>query len=135
MTRWLLVGFVFLLAACGGQENPLAGTDWRLVALGDAGAPADVAGGDPTARFTTESDMTGWTGCNSYGARYSIQGEELRFDDLRWTERGCPSDALLQQEQRIQDSLAGVERFEFSGERLTLHSQGGQALVFEWVDR
>ena len=28
----------------------------------------------------------------------------------------------------MQDSLATVERFEVSGERLTLHSEGGQAL-------
>ena len=43
--RWLLLGFVFLLMACGGRENPLANTEWRLVALGDADAPAEVVGG------------------------------------------------------------------------------------------
>ena len=122
-------GFGFV--SDGGQGHPLAGTEWRLVALGDAGAPAEVVGGDPTARFTTDVDMTGWTGCNSYGARYSVRGSELRLDDLQWQEAGCPSDALFQQEQRMQDSLATVERFEISGERLTIHSEGGQALVFE----
>ena len=141
--RWLPLAFVFLLAACGGEGNPLAdseestlaNTEWRLVALGDADAPApaEVVGGNPTAEFTTATDMTGWTGCNSYGARYSARGSELRLDDLRWTERGCPSQALFRQEQRMQDSLATVERFEVSGEQLTLHSEGGQALVFERV--
>ncbi len=117
----------------GGEENPLAGTEWRLaLVLGSAEPPANVVGGDPTAEFTA-TDMTGWTGCNSYGARYSIQGEELRLDDLWWTEAGCPSQELLRQEQRIQDSLATVEEFEISGDRLTLHSEGGQALVFERV--
>ena len=133
--RWLLLGFVLLLAACGGEGNPLADTEWRLVALGDAAAPAEVVGGDPTAGFTTDRDMKGWTGCNSYSARYSAGDSELRLDDLGWTEAGCPSDALFQQEQRMQDSLATVERFEVSGERLTLHSEGGQALVFERVGR
>ena len=132
--RWLLPGLVLLLAACGGEGNPLAGTAWRLVALGDAGAPAEVAGGDATARFTTATEMTGWTGCNSYGARYSVRGSELRLDDLTWTERGCPSQALFRQEQRMQDSLATVERFELSGERLTLHSDGGRALILERVE-
>jgi hypothetical protein len=33
----------------------------------------------------------------------------------------------------MQDSLATVERFEVSGERLTLHGEGGQVLVFERV--
>ena len=129
--RWLLPGLVLLLAACGGGENPLAGTEWRLVALGDADAPAAVVGGEPTAEFTSAAEMTGWTGCNSYGARYRVRGSELRLDDLRWTEAGCPSRALFRQEQRMQDSLATVERFELSGERLTLHGEGGQVLVFE----
>lgn len=133
MTRWLLFGFVFLLAPCGGQENPLAGTEWRLATLGDAGAPAAVVGGDPTARFTTDREMTGWTGCNSYGATYSVRESELRLDDLAWTETGCPSQELFRQEQRLQDLLATVERFEFSVERLTLHSGGGQVLVFQRV--
>ena len=135
MTRWFLLGFVFLLAACGSEGNPLANTEWRLVALGKADAPAEVVGGNPTAEFTTASDMTGWTGCNSYGARYSAREPELRLDELMWTEAGCPSDALFWQEQRMQDSLATVERFEVSGERLTLHSEGGQALVFERVGK
>ena len=131
--RWLLPGLVLLLAACGSGENPLDGTEWRLVTLGDAGAPDAVVGGDANAEFTTATDMTGWTGCNSYGALYSVRDSELRLDDLTWTEAGCPTQALFRQEQRMQDSLATVERFEVSGEQLTLHSQGGQVLVFERV--
>ena len=129
--RWILLCFVLLLAACGGEENPLAGTEWRLVELGQADSPAPVVGADVVIKFTTATDMTGWTGCNSYAAGYSVRQSELRLDDLLWTEAGCPSDALFGQEQRMQDSLATVERFEVSGERLTLHSEGGQVLVFE----
>ena len=131
--RWLLSGFVLLLVACGSDENPLANTEWRLVALGNADAPAAVVGGDPTAKFTTTTDMTGWTGCNAYGASYSVSGSDLRLDHVTWTEAGCPTQALFDQEQRIQDALVTVERFEVSGEQLTLHSEGGQVLVFERV--
>ena len=133
--RWLLPGLVLLLlAACGGGDgNPLAGTEWRLVALGDAVAPAGATGDDATAEFSSGAEMTGWTGCNSYDARYRVRGSELRLDDLRWTEAGCPSRALFRQEQRMQDALATVERYKVSGERLTLHSEGGEVLVFERV--
>ena len=49
--HWLLFGFVSLLAACGSEGNPLANTEWRLVALGNADAPADaVLGGNPNCR-------------------------------------------------------------------------------------
>jgi heat shock protein HslJ len=80
-------------------------------------------------------DVTGWTGCNAYAARYRAGESALRLDDLEWTEAGCPSQALFRQEQRMQDSLVTVERFEVSGEQLTLHSEGGQALVFERVGK
>ena len=89
--------------------------------------------GDATAEFATDAELTGWTGCNSYSARYRVRDSELRLDDLTWTERGCPSNALFRQEQRMQDALAAVERFELSGQRLTLHGAGGQVLVFERV--
>ena len=126
-----------VIAGCGagGEENRLADTEWRLVALGDASAPDEVAGGNPTAEFTTDTDMTGWTGCNAYGASYSAGASELRLDDLTWTEAGCPSDALFRQEQRIQDLLATVERFKVSGQRLELYSARGQTLVFERVEK
>lgn len=117
----------------GGGRNPLAGTEWRLVlVLGSTLPPAEVMGGDPTTEFAA-TEMMGWTGCNSYHATYSVEESELRLEDLAWTEAGCPSQELLWQEQRIQESLATVEEFEISGERLTLHSEGGDALVFERV--
>ena len=131
--RWLLLGFVFLLLACGGQADPLANTEWRLVAQGDADVPAEVVVGNPTAKFTTATVLTGWTGCNAYGAGYRARDAELRLEELTWTQAGCPSMALFQQEQLIQESLLTVERFEVSDERLTLHSAGRQALVFERV--
>ena len=131
--RWLLPGLVFLLVACGNGANPLANTEWRMVALGNADAPSEEVVGDITAKFTTATDMTGWMGCNSYSARYSAGESELRLDDLTWTEAGCTSQALYQQEQRIQDSLATVGRYEVSGEQLKLHSDGGQVLVFQRV--
>ena len=133
--RWVLLVFMFLLVACGSGGNPLASTEWRLVAMGHADAPAEVVGGNATAEFTAAGDMKGLTACNSYTARYRARGSELRLDDLGWTEAGCPTQALFQQEQRMQDSLATVERFEVSGDQLTLHSDGGRVLVFERVGR
>ncbi len=127
----LLVALAFLLAACGGDGNPLADTDWVLVELGDADDPdAAVAGSSPDVQFS-ETGLGGWTGCNSYSGEYNVRDDELRLADLGWTEAGCPSDALFRQEQRMQDSLAAIERFEVSGNRLTLYGEGGQVLVFE----
>lgn len=122
---------VVLLAACGSDANPLAGSAWRLVALGPAASPA-AAIGDADLRFTTDA-ISGGTGCNGYGAAYRVQQSDLRLDNLRWTERGCPSDQLFQQEQRMQAVLATVQRFDLAGDRLTLHGDDGRVLIFERV--
>ena len=86
--RWLLLGFVFLLVACGAEGSPLADTEWRLVSLGNADAPAEV-GGNATAEFTAAGDMNGLTACNFYTAGYSVRGSE-----------GCPVCAGIAQGSR-----------------------------------
>ena len=133
--RWLLPDAMFLLVACGSEENPLAKRGWRLVALGDADGPAEAVEGNATTKFTNATDMTGWKGCNSYATRYIARESKLHLHDLTWTEVGCPSQALSKQEQRIQYSLAAVERFEVSEQQLTLHRKGEQVLLFEGVGR
>ena len=127
----ILLAAIAVLAACVGKANPLAETDWVLIELGDAGSPDPVVAGSSADVQFSENGVGGWTGCNAYSGRYTVRGHHLRLADLEWNEAGCPSDALFRQEQRIQDSLATIQRFEVSGGRLTLHSQGGQVLIFD----
>lgn len=47
---WQLFGFVMFLVACGVEGDALAGTKWRLIALGDADAPAEAAAGGDSCR-------------------------------------------------------------------------------------
>ncbi len=88
MLRWLLPGFVFLPAACGGEGNPLAGTERRAGRTGQCRRSRRGGGGDPTAGFATAADMTGCTGCHSYAARYRARESDLRPDDLMWKGAG-----------------------------------------------
>ncbi len=127
----ILLTVLAVIAACGSDaDNPLADTDWVLIELGDAGNPDAAFGGYTVDMQFSENEVGGWTGCNAFGGEYTVRGDELRLADLGWTEAGCPTDPLFRQEQRIQDSLIAIERFEASGNRLTLHSEGGQVLIF-----
>ena len=87
-----------------------------------------------TAEFTAATDTTGWTGCNSCGARYRVGEPELRLDELTWTEAGCPSQALFRQEQGMQHLLATVERFEVSDQQLTLTRRRRSSLGLNLAD-
>lgn len=132
--HWVPLGLPLLLAACSGGENLPADSEWRLVALGDAGAPVESEG-DATVEFARGRNVTGWSTCNSYSGRYSVRGSELHLDDLSWAEAGCPSQALFGQEQQMQDSLATIERFEVSDGRLPLHSEDDQVMVYERAEK
>ena len=110
---------------------PLAETAWQLVAFGEAAAPDSVVG-EVDVQFSATT-LKGWTGCNQYDARYRVRGDALQLADLRATEAGCPTQSLFNQEQRVLTLWANVERFEVSGDHLTLHSAGGQVLVFQRV--
>ncbi len=125
----VLIAALAVLAACG-DANPLADTQWRLIELGEEGSPDTVVVGNLDVQFS-ETEIGGWSGCNAYAAKYTVRGDKLRLTELGWTEAGCPSEALFRQEQRIEDSLIAMERFEVSGNRLTLQSKGGQVLILE----
>ena len=141
-----LSGVALLLAACAvgvslPNDDPLAGTQWRLTHVGFPAAPDPalspdpMTGGPPLARFTPAGHLTGWTGCNTYGAIYTVRDVELRLDDLVWTEAGCPDpeplgNALFRQEQRFKGVLRHMESFALEGDTLTLRGSGGEALVF-----
>lgn len=143
---WFIIGIAIIAAmfqfgafdGCGSGSvqvgggdsayNPFTNRTWRLVGLGSADGP-DVALTDVDLTFAY-TFMSGWTGCNSVDGFYSVQGDKLELSQLTWTERGCPSQPLFQQEQMILGLLQTLERFEISGQRLTLHSEGGQVLIF-----
>ena len=110
----------------------LAETAWQLVALGTADAPDSVVG-EVDVQFSATT-LKGWTGCNRYAARYRVRGHALQLADLTATEAGCPTQRLFDQEQRVKTLWVNVERFEVSGDRLTLQSAEGQVLVFERVE-
>ncbi len=125
-TGELILGAVALLAlACASEEQPLAGTSWTLLSVADSPAIGNVE-----VEFSEESDISGWTGCNSYDGKYSASGSSFTIDELRWTEAGCPSRELFMQESLYIDLLVDAEGFAVSGARLTITSSDGQTITF-----
>ena len=80
--------------------------------------------------FSEESDISGWTGCNSYDGRYSVSGSSFTIEDLSWTEAGCPSRKLFIQESLYLDLLVNAEGFAISGSQLTITNSDGQTIRF-----
>ena len=108
--------------------NPLVNRTWRLVGLGSADDP-EVALTDVDLTFTYIF-VSGWTGCNSVDGVYSVQGTSWNSASSEGRKRLAQPRRFSQQERLILGLLQTLERFEVSGQRLTLHSEGGQVLIF-----
>ena len=112
------------------DQRVLAGTDWRLVSLGPAGAETDViAGTTVTLRLGEDGRASGSTGCNSYSGTYQVRGDNIFFSRLVSTRRACLDQNANQQEQRFLSALEAANRFRLTSNRLTILSDRARSIL------
>jgi heat shock protein HslJ/membrane-bound inhibitor of C-type lysozyme len=94
---------------CGG--DPLAllvGADWVVEDINSGGL---VAGSRVSLAFdAAEGLIGGRSGCNAFGADYSVDGEGIGFGPVMSTEIAC-KEALMMQERRFYDALALINAY------------------------
>ena len=85
-----------------------------------------------TATFnSTEGEVSGSAGCNTYWAVYEVKGGELSIFDMSFTEMACISpEGVMEQEQVFLSLLAKAQSFEANDATLTIFCSGGQQLYF-----
>jgi heat shock protein HslJ len=126
MLRLLAVLVVALLAAgCGGSGSSSAqldSTSWSLTHLGSTEAqPGGMLAFD-------NGNLTGSTGCNSFGGTYTQDGAKLSISLGPTTLIGCPP-ALQEQERTVLAVLPRTATFTSSGDTLTLLDSSGAKLL------
>lgn len=123
---------IAMLAACvpphsAGDEQPLAGTEWRLVELHDS--PSITAPGDrqPHIRLDEDGQLSGFTGCNNLTGRYTHQGTALQVDGpLATTKMACVDPQLNTQEQAFTAVLEAMTRYTIAADLLTVYGPEGR---------
>ena len=112
-----------LITACATTRDatPLTNTYWRLTHLGGTQALPDMSSRQPHLRFDG-ARVTGATGCNTLGGSYEQTGDGLRFGPLATTRMACVEAARNQQEQQFTAALAATDRYEITGDSLTLYA-------------
>lgn len=110
------------LAGCVGllPGSGLDGSEWRVTSI-DGAAP--VAGSEPTIRFE-DDQLSGTTGCNSFGGGYTLTGDQLRIDAMYQTEMACDG-ALGEQEAAMMGVLQTAERLNVAGDVMTISGPDG----------
>ena len=114
-----------LLAGCelipGPDLASLDGTAW--VATHVAGQPA-VVDAPPTIRFEGEQ-LSGTTGCNTFGGGFGRVDGRFQVDELVMTEIACDG-PLSDQERRFIAALQAAERIEISSASLSIIGPEGR---------
>lgn len=118
-------------ASAPGASAAIEGPTWRLTELrGFDGAALPTGPQSVTARFQG-GRIDGFSGCNRYFGSYEIRQGRLAIGSLAGSMMACNPSAMAL-EAAVQRALSGSFRPERNGDRLSLLSGSGQAvLVFK----
>ena len=107
-----------------GIEPPppeVAGTAWQFTVGGGPDDDIALVDGFPITIEFTDDELTGTAACNSYGARYLLDGYEIVISDLSQTEMGCEPDVMAAEAAYL-TALAGIDEVTVSGGTMVLGS-------------
>ncbi|MBC8504189.1 MAG: META domain-containing protein [Chloroflexi bacterium] len=138
MRKYTLVCVAFVLAiavlltACKGADgisgyDPLDGTSWVLFAYRKTRPISDST---ITAIFE-DGQIHGSAGCNSFGGTYSVDGDNISFENIAITLMACLEPAgIMEQEQAIMQFIWGARTYQLSDGQLQIFRLDGEALTF-----
>jgi len=111
-----------------GAVSALVGPTWRVVTIEGAKV---LDGTQLTATFSTDSRVSGSSGCNLYSGRAAAQTGKLSVGPLASTLMACQADGVMPQEQRYLAALQAATSFTVSGDELRLgRSASDTTLVY-----
>ena len=127
-----------LMVACNSanpsamsEEEALTATTWKLTAI-DKREPIE-APNEITLTFN-DGQVSGNSGCNSFGGSYSVNGDKIQFSQLASTMMACMQpEGIMEQEQVILQYLNQAQTYRFEDGRLVLVVSGQETLTYEPV--
>jgi heat shock protein HslJ len=72
--------------------------------------------------------LTGFGGCNRMFGGYSLDGDQLKFDQIGATKMACLDPSRMRLEQSYFDMLSRVARWKITDNRLALLDTAGATL-------
>lgn len=109
---------------------PLVNTPWRLTELG--GQVISNPEGPAAINLTLEAQnprATGFAGCNRMFGGYSLNGDQLKFDQMGSTKMACVDEGRMQLEMRYLEMLPSVARWKITDHTLALLDARGEPLA------
>ena len=109
------------------DESPLQGTAWWLMEYQGTAVPESW--NHPSLTFM-ESEASGNSGCNGWGAPYTVDGNNLSFGEVEASAMMCEEPAgIMQMEETFIQMLGEAASFELQDKKLTIFTESGDTLV------
>lgn len=119
---------IVLVRVPGGADAPLAGTRWRLVALGEEAVRVADASRAPHLVLAAEGGrLSGSDGCNRLLGTYVLDGAALAFSGLGTTRMACAEG--MEQAATFARALATTASHRVSGDHLDLLDAAGRRVA------
>jgi heat shock protein HslJ len=110
-------------------RRTVSGATWELTELDGRTPPEGAGGRRATLIFERDSARAGgFSGCNSYGGSYTLDGATLRFGAIVMTRMAC--DRGMDLEQQLARALERAEGYELAGGELRLRDANGVVARF-----
>jgi len=125
----LFVLSVLILSACSGGASASPTGEWTLVSYGDASNPTSALPDVETSiNFNEDGTFGGSVGCNSLGADYKVDSDQITFGSIVSTMMFC--EGISDQESAVLNILTDkMVSFTVNGDQLTLTSADGASVV------
>jgi heat shock protein HslJ len=116
-------------SSCNSSENiTLPEGEWKLTRLN--GQDASTLEIPLTINFDkTESNASGYAGCNRYFATYQTKASDIRFTDIGSTKMFCED--VMETESKFLETLDSVKSFKLEGNMFQLLKGDSVLLEFK----
>jgi heat shock protein HslJ len=112
-------------------DQPLVGTRWRINTVIDGKSVNSYnAAADAYLIFGDDGTVRGRTACNSFGARFEVDGSKLSVSRLVTTDVGCEGYAAII-EKALYNALNGDSTIDIETNHLTLTAANGKGVSLQ----
>lgn len=125
MNKFILFILVSVfLASCGtfkGKDpeiGDLMGKTWILTNIGSLSVQRGI---EVTLIFSSESELSGFAGCNEYSSDYNLNGGSFTVSGISTSSDSC-AERVMDQEANFIITLEGAESIRLHGSNLVIHS-------------
>lgn len=131
LTKLLLFEDGVTLITLEAKSNDLFPSDWEVTGYnnGNEAVVSPIQSNIPTISLSSSGEISGFTGCNSYGGDYWSTDTEISISNLAHTEMACLEEGVMEQEDQFLAALESSETWEVSLNSLSLRSLDGQQMI------